>query len=164
MGLDISAYINVKEVPASEVELDEDGYPVDDDKYRKFYINPHFDGRAEPFKSDAFYTCESPDPDIDFHRSYGGYSSLRHQLAEFVNYNINDVWDETITNGPFVELINFSDCEGTIGTVVSAKLAKDFAEYQSKANGMDEYFVKFYNTLREIFSIAASNNGVVIFH
>jgi hypothetical protein len=163
MGLDISVYINVKEVPASEVELDSDGYPVKWDEYEKFYINPHFEGRAEPFKEDAFYKVESPDPDIDFSRSYGGYNTLREQLAELVNLNIHDVWDETITDGPFVELINFSDCEGTIGTVVAAKLAKDFAQHQSKVNNDNEYFVNFYNTLKEIFSIAASNNGVVIF-
>jgi hypothetical protein len=167
MGLDISVYVNVKEVDASEVELDEDGYPIDWNNYQKFYVNPHFYGRAEPIKDGSYYKIEYPSDEdaVDFGYSYGGYNNLRKQLSMVAGYDdINDIWDGTISEGAFVEVINFSDCEGIIGSVVSAKLAKDFAEYQSKADEQDEIFINFYNKLRKIFEHAGNKNGVVAFH
>lgn len=65
--------------------------------------------------------------------------------------------------GPFWELINFSDCEGIIGPVVSAKLARDFQEYQEKANSqLTDYDLERYNSWRQAFELAAEN-GVVRF-
>jgi hypothetical protein len=163
MGLDISVYINLKEVPSHEVEVDSDGYPVDWDKFQKFYVNPHFEGRAEPIREDVFYTFDTTE--IDPGWSYSGYGRHRRTLAELISQNIEDIWAEEFTTCPFYELINFSDCEGIIGSVVSAKLAKDFAEYQYRADAhQDAYFREFYNEMRKAFEAAANNNGVVVFH
>lgn len=73
--------------------------------------------------------------------------------------------------GPFFELIHFSDCEGTIGPVVSKKLAEDFAKYQKAADSFigthDDgkpggYFAEIYAEFRKAFE-TASNNGAVDF-
>ena len=52
------------------------------------------------------------------------------------NENLNDVLnesDELKVDIPFVELLNFSDCEGFIGPKTSAKLHADFLEWDEKA-------------------------------
>ena len=68
--------------------------------------------------------------------------------------------------GPFCELINFSDAEGIIGASVSAELAKDFAEFQERAASFDwqhPHFKELYQQWREAFELA-SDNGAVRFH
>jgi hypothetical protein len=68
--------------------------------------------------------------------------------------------------GPFSELINFSDCEGTIGSEISKKLLKDFEEYKSKAEKIeDKYSLDFhenYNNWIKALTLA-SDNGCIIF-
>ena len=67
---------------------------------------------------------------------------------------------------PFHELVNFSDCEGVIGSVACAELAKDFAAYQKQAdayNGGDaEYWQRVYSDWRKAFELA-QHGGVVVF-
>ncbi|EJO27445.1 hypothetical protein QWC_31809, partial [Achromobacter marplatensis] len=69
--------------------------------------------------------------------------------------------------GPFSELINFSDCEGAIGTAVSAKLARDFAEFDAKAKDhsgdLGARFYQLYKEFRAVFEMAA-DSGAVYFH
>ena len=68
-------------------------------------------------------------------------------------------------------MINFSDCEGAIGTVVSARLYRDFVENEEKANNFPanpsnfdkEYNLETYKKWKEAFRLA-SDAGVVIFH
>ena len=56
-----------------------------------------------------------------------------NELATLAGYaGADDAWERT--DGPFWELINFSDCEGVIGPKTSAKLAGDFAAFQEKAD------------------------------
>ena len=104
--------------------------------------------------------------------SYGGYSTWRNMLAEAAGYDSADqVWAGEFS-GPFVELINFSDCEGYIGPHVSAKLLADFLEYRdevekyvSEAYGDGhefEYFMDRYDCWIGAFE-TASDNGVVVF-
>src|SRR6516165_2679519 len=65
--------------------------------------------------------------------SYRGYDAWRRMLAQFaLGKTSKQVWAEE-AKGPFSELINFSGCQGYIGPVVAAKLAKDFADYQRRA-------------------------------
>jgi hypothetical protein len=56
--------------------------------------------------------------------SYSYYNRWRRGLAELVGTTAKAVWDER-RPGPFVELINNADNEGTIGPVTCAKLAKE---------------------------------------
>ena len=61
-------------------------------------------------------------------------------------------------------MINFSDCEGVIGPKTSAKLAKDFAEFQAQADAHpDDWFRDLYTTWRRAFELA-SDDGAVGFH
>ena len=69
---------------------------------------------------------------------------------------------------PFVELINFSDCEGVIGPKVAAKLAKDFADYEDRASAFaakfkDDFFLALYREWRRAFEWAA-DGGMVHFN
>jgi len=108
--------------------------------------------------------------------SYGGYNRWREQLAELAGYPAGDYeqYGRTYQShcvpcwngeaGPFSELINFSDCEGVIGASVSAKLAKDFADFQPKADAHeDDRFRMKYAEWRQAFEMA-SDSGAVDFH
>lgn len=68
--------------------------------------------------------------------SYSYYNWWRNELANFaLGVDAEDVWFEPhmYRGQPFVELINFTDCDGRIGTTVAAKLAADFTSHTAKA-------------------------------
>jgi hypothetical protein len=110
--------------------------------------------------------------------SYSGYNEWREQLAKLAGYPAvlhRSSWEKeqrarhaagawAATEGPFWELINFSDCEGTIGPRVAFKLAKDFAEWQERADAIDDdYFKSKYAEWRRAFE-TAQDFGAVDFH
>ena len=144
MGLDISYYGRLErgETPADG----EYGYP---DVFQPF-INPSFPGRAAGIEPDVWYKRDEAG---DFRAgSYSGYGAWRAALA-------------SVAEGAFWELINFSDCEGTIGPVVSAKLAKDFETHRDRIQDevRDEYFMHLYDAWMKAFQTAA-DGGCVTFH
>lgn len=161
MGLSIIAYSNLRNRECRDDEIDSDGCYC--------YVNPSFRGREEPFK-EGYY---EGDDDFGFHAgSYSGYNAWRARLCELVHgVPPKTVWSdhESWAGKPFVELIDFSDCEGTLGTTVSIKLLKDFKEYRAiVANKLDNsfedsYFMQKYDNWLQAFSLAA-NNGAVCFH
>jgi hypothetical protein len=177
MGLDITAYRRITKL---DVALDSDDEPVDPITREpvgydfRAYLNADFPGRADEIEDRAIYSAEDS---MCLHAGgYGGYNHWREQLAELAGYIPEDYeqygrvrkshcmpcWNGA--EGPFAELINFSDCEGVIGCSVSAKLAKDFAEFQSKADShKDEYFRAKYTEWRKAFEMAA-DQGAVEFH
>lgn len=173
MGLDISAFSKLVEEP--NVERDEDGYPADYDSYITFYDNPSFPGRYEGLKAGMAYSCAEDSDYAGLCIGYGGYSAWREQLAcmagyeakEFERYGSKEMsccvpcWEGE--KGPFAEQINFSDCEGTIGPVVSAKLAKDYADFAEKAEVIGGRFWEKYQEFKRCFEVAA-DNGAVKFH
>lgn len=160
MGLDITAYRNLQ--PADpEQAFDENGDMVWDGNYTQVYVNDNFLGRHEPLQDRMAYTHEDS---FSFRAgSYSGYNAWRNELAVLAGFKSDrDAWDAT--EGPFWELICFSDCEGTIGSIVSKKLAQDFADYQEKADLVDdEWFKSKYAEWRAAFEMAA-DNGAVDFH
>lgn len=168
MGLDITAASKIELIPDAPVDLD------------AFHIgaNPdEFADRADGLKP-GLYRSHA---ELNFRAgSYSGYNAWREQLAELAGYpaqpaNFGDAvrgrppkehsagaW--SATSGPFWELINFSDCEGVIGPRTSAKLAKDFADHQAKADAHpDEWFRDLYAMWRRAFELA-SDAGAVDFH
>lgn len=180
MGLDITAYRKLTKIDAV---FDEDGEPIDpatrepldyEDYDLKAYINPDFPGRADEIIDRAVYAAEDS---LGLHAgSYSGYNRWREQLAILAgyksgkyeqygrNYESHCVPCWNGATGPFSELINFSDCEGVIGASVSAKLAKDFAEFQGAADAHeDERFRTKYAEWRAAFEMAA-DGGAVQFH
>lgn len=108
--------------------------------------------------------------------SYSGYNWWREQLCKFALDAVpNDVWGdpEHYEGRPFVELINFSDCDGSIGATTAAKLLDDFEAYADQVVGWaasaitddDErsYFLESYGEWQNAFAIA-SDHGFLIFH
>jgi hypothetical protein len=61
--------------------------------------------------------------------SYGVYNEWRERLSRYaLGVPPKAVWDspDEYAGKPFVELVNFTDCDGGIGGRVAAKLAADF--------------------------------------
>lgn len=173
MGLDITAY---KKITPLDAVFDQDGDPIDpktreplEGDYFHMCENPHYTERADGLAR-GLYAYEDA---TGFRAgSYSGYSQWRDQLAELAGYaaapredhhkHSASAWDAE--SGPFWELINFSDCEGTIGPKTSAKLAKDFADHQAKADAHEsERFRSLYGQWRVAFEMA-TDEGAVDFH
>ncbi len=170
MGLDISAYKGLKKLDATvnedgEAVFRSTGETLDWQEYCTPYINPDFEGRAEGLEADAVYGFEAS---MGFRAgSYSGYNWWRRQLAVLAGYGSDQKAFES-DGGPLWELICFSDCEGSIGPVVSAKLAREFAELQPKVDALADteeyaYFRSLYASWREAFEMAAQG-GMVDFH
>jgi hypothetical protein len=151
------------------VEVDEEGYPVDWKRYRKPYINPDFPERAAGIVSDGIYSFGSS---YRFRAGgYGSYSVWREALAELAGYpaepedETDDArslhaaacWNGAV--GPFSDLINFSDCQGVMGTEVCVKLARDFAEHEEAARAFSgeraSEFLERYLDWKQAFELAA---------
>jgi hypothetical protein len=171
MGLDISAYSHIKVL--ENVLFDEDGDPVDEngkllsvDKCFQPWINPHYPKHAGNINDKSAYGYEQT---FGFRAgSYSGYNRWRNSLAQLAGYrSAEDVWNNPGLEGPFVELINFSDCEGVIGPEVSAKLSKDFADFDAQASNFQAdpngYFYHLYLQWKVAFELAAQD-GAVEFH
>jgi hypothetical protein len=180
MGLDITAYSEIAEMTDAVFDADGEAIdvttrePLDYDDYAQFYRNPDFPGRADEIKDKAVYSFE--DSDGMRAGAYSGYNRWRDMLAKMAGYpegsyqEYGRVWKSHCVDcwngatGPFSELINFSDCEGVIGAAVSAKLAKDFTDFQGKADGhSDDWFREKYSEWRRMFELA-SKGGCVKFH
>jgi hypothetical protein len=168
MGLDVSAYSKVALV-AAKANVAEDKIDEMHETCASFYVNHDFEGRQGTIV-DGFY---SYDDSFGFCAgSYGGYNNWREKLALLAGYRSsgNDeghhhsqgAWDAD--SGPFWELINFSDCEGVIGTETCTKIAADFAKFQPLADAhVDQWFRDKYAEWRKAFELAA-NGGSVEFH
>ncbi len=170
MALDITAYANLILV---ENPVMEDGWPVED--LAQAWENPDFPGRISGLTAGGFYrTSDKPEDSIHVYFGYGGYYNWRNLLAKLAGYpatpmnrygtitqeHIAGAWGAT--EGPFWELINFSDCEGTIGPVVSAKLLADFDEFLVRATSVsDDRFYTKYAEMRRVFALGV--NGMVKF-
>lgn len=156
MGLDIVAYSGLRALSPSEIKW-EDNYPTNG---IVFYLSEHFQDQYMGLDEDAVYAENNS---FSFRAgSYSGYNNWRGKLEEFA--------EEHLFGGEFDELINFSDCDGTIGPFVSAKLHNDFKVNLAKAeefsNTLDgdwkEYFMEKYHDWMKAFEMA-SDNGAVMF-
>lgn len=163
MGLDITYYR--KATPPTEQQAAALQQFPEDDRHdaaydlgmHHVYINENFPGRNAGIPPHEFVAAERAGGFCA--GSYSGYNRWRNQLAHLVGRQ-----QRSDRPGPFMELTFFSDCEGVIGPVVSAKLAKDFAMYQPFADShSDEWFRKRYAEWRAAFE-AATDGGFVDFH
>jgi len=162
MGLDITAHRQLTELVNGD--LDED---------LTFYVNPDFPGREGQVKSNCAYKAEDSEHIIS--RSYSGYGVLRETLArvsgwpsiphtsygEETKLHAASAW--AAKEGPFWEIINFSDCEGTIGAPACAKLLGDFEKFADAAEKESGHFRSFYKGLWEGVKMG-SDNGALEFH
>jgi hypothetical protein len=112
--------------------------------------------------------------------SYSGYNWWRDQLSRFaLGVDAPTVWGDPrgFRGRPFVELINFTDCDGRIGTRVATKLAEDFKSHAAgakrfvpvasgeDADGWDEtdqksYWLEVYREFARAFRLAAKKGAL----
>lgn len=153
MGLDITAYRQLKQIPADEVNEDNvnwcwrPGISMD-------WSEATWPGRAAGVPdSNAFYSFTE---EFSFRAgSYGGYNNWRNQLADLAT-----------SKEAFFELIHFADNEGVIGPRVAAKLAKDFADHKLVVLALyrkDSEFLEKYKLWLKACGIAA-DGGAISFH
>lgn len=176
MGLDITAYSNIKRLDAHLNDNGEAVYDSSGEELKEHYFhvwkNPNFPGRADELVDGAVYAYE----DCTGHGvGYGGYYWWRNELAEMAGYPVGEY--ETgfgkeanhfggalnSEKGPFLELINFSDSEGFIGTAVATKLLDDFKSFHGKAEAIGSQFFEQYKHWQSAMEMA-SNNGCISFH
>ncbi len=158
MGLDITAYKNLKKV--KNPQFDEYGDLVNwETQWRTDasmeWSESVWPGRGEGVEVKTVYSYEE---DYDFRAgSYSGYNFWRAGLESFKG----DV--------AFQELIDFADNEGVIGPIVSKKLAKDFSDYEEEAKAYaktiadGDWWFERYLAWKKAFEMA-SENGAVDFH
>ena len=136
MGLDIIAYRKLKKNKRlSNLSNNKKEYIDIDCLIMSPYleeVEEAFPGRAEPLKynGDVYICDECENINIG---SYGTYGWFRQALETFSK-----------DSDYFNELIDFSDCEGVIGSVVSEKLYKDFS---SNAESFGQWVCQNYSTL-----------------
>lgn len=180
MGLDISVYTNVKPYNGEMDGI----YPIEGSS---FIVNNDecFKDRALPLEYEKSYQG-NPNIRYSFRAgSYGSYGQWRetiakysgYPLAEYKKYNgeiVNSyaagAWESN--GGIFWELINFSDCEGVLGSIVCKKLANDF-EYNmkdifKKVSSDYPHDVRYISYFKELYKNwmyackrAAKNSGVI---
>lgn len=174
MGLDIAAY---SKLAKAELALDGDGEPLLEgywNTHAKAWLNPDWPDRAAGLDDGAWYTFTET---IEFRAgSYSGYNDWRERLAQLAGYPSTETesasfgprslhsaacWDGA--TGPFSELIDFSDCEGSLGPEVSRKLLADFIQFDPKARAIGGRFYDLYAEWKKAFELAA-DGGMVCFH
>lgn len=104
--------------------------------------------------------------------SYSGYNLWRRMLCRFAHgVEPEEVWEHPrrYRGKAFVELIDFSDCDGRIGAKVAAKLAQDFRDHAKRvadySTTLDdgEYLWEVYQEFATAFALAGQD-GALAFH
>lgn len=182
MGLDVVVYKNVKFIENVEEYDDENcrlilknGDVINEDDFEIFDLNEYFPLHSEGL-SKYVYTFDTDNGNYySFHAgSYSGYGEWRNWLAKMAGYEKSESgrYDETAWNsdqtGDFVELINFSDCDGSINKVFCEKLYQDFVRNKDRIEAQlsDDRFSQYYFTTYMNFLQAfddARENGIVSF-
>ena len=108
--------------------------------------------------------------------SYSGYNRFRKLLSEgVVGVDPHTLWEneDPYKDSPMFDMINFSDCEGILGTGVCKKLYPQFLEnrdkfenYLKETFGHDanqvEWEMSTYDDFTEAFKLG-SQNGIVVY-
>lgn len=170
MGLSVRAYKNIKKI---DCVFNCDGEPIDKitgEPLEGFqpYISSYFPARAQDLEHKAVYSYEGFES--FWSSSYGTYNRWREELAKLAEFPASYGDDLRrgshqlgacyAEGGAFWELCCFSDCDGVIGTEVSKKLAKDFADYEEKAREICGAFYEGYTIWKNTFDFAAEGGAV----
>lgn len=177
MGLDIRAFSNLTYVGRHEEWADED---------------EHYDQHHEAYSYDVFPHALMGVPNVERHESvpgfitagcfevteatashgfragsYSGYNAWRQDLADRFNpYRENG---QPSPEGPFYELIWFSDAEGTICQLAAVNLLTAFRQHkiEYRTAHLDtergDWFVQKYADWTRACELAA-DNGLIDFH
>ena len=178
MGLDVTGYkrtVPVKEHEARAIMEAEDPREAADlfGAHVPTIMDKEFPGRSEGLWLDTPYLAEE---EYGFAMgSYSAYNWWRAQLAKLVGIDDLHRWwrenDVATVEGPFAELLHFSDCEGTLGPEASRRLARDFAEWQERATEFaakivssdpddGPWWIKKYGQMRRAFELGAQEGYV----
>lgn len=169
MGLDITAFSNVRAIGPMPEDVDWD--EIYDNDQRIIFVNPHFPLSGQGLLDNYIYDV-SQSKAISFAAgSYGGYNVFRSLLAKAAGYDHEDAWsdEKDFQEAPFFEIVNFSDCEGTIGPVAALHLYHDFVTHRDKfiEEVKDDTWknsrIARYDFFTKAFRLA-SDKGFVIFH
>lgn len=179
MGLDITAYSNLKVVTAEEHDAKDEDWCEEGDHVTAFAdaVFPRsFRGLegwdlteiGHGFRGGLCYATGERTETIRFRAgSYGGYGMWRRDLAEFVGHDLEgDYWGTTddLENLPFYELLNFADNEGCIGPEAAKDLLADFQTHGERYRAThDDYFVAKYDDWTRACELA-SQDGLISFH
>jgi hypothetical protein len=151
MGLDINAYRQVRKSPTGDACAD---------------VNPDFPEQADGITSGNYDYKERHSFRAG---SYGHYSEWRNELAVLAGWESAErcrqfaagVYGVTPPDGsPFLPLISFSDCEGVIGPLTSARLLADFNKFKEVAAQRPRWFFDLYMEFSKAFEIAADGGFV----
>jgi hypothetical protein len=165
MGLDTSGIRNLRRVENPTEQQIEDGYVF------RFYVHEGiFERTQEGVDPNAYYHVS--DAHADYFSgpgySYGSHMGFRRALAKLVGVDADDIWDGIVTDCPFYDLINYSDCEGTIGPAACKRLASNFAEFSSAMEASADFpdvLKSRYRQWAEMFAWCAdAEDGHVEFH
>lgn len=175
MGLDVTAVSRAEYIETIDIEAWEDKYWQYENEPDgvKIEIANHwievYADRARPIVQNGVYRITG-DEYSPWGAPYSAYGRWRNWLSEtMLGVPASIVWqnEARYTGEPFYELINFSDCQGIIGTEVAAKLAADFAAHQEKADrfgqGDGGWYARKYADWRKAFDLA-SDGGFIQFH
>lgn len=176
MGLDITAYSKLEKIadiprkPDGKIDW-EAAYEADED----VIVAWSHEGFPDTLRGLEEGVYKSRGDTHGFRAgSYSGYNRWRRDLAQII-LGVPDqaVWahPEDFEGKPFLELINFSDCEGGLGPQVSAKLYQDFVDNEARflkgiqaARDCDvEWYLTKYQDWKRAFEIAR-DGGMVKFH
>lgn len=175
MGLDISVYTDAKPLEEQPVK-DADGYWSDSvwDLDGAVYANGNNERSLRGLLPETWYSAKYSH---GFRAgSYSGYNRFREDLCRAaLGVEPREVWSSPAAyeEKPFYELINFSDCEGTIGPEAAADLYRDFEDQEAAvlaaaAAALEEqdleWFAGLYAEWKNAFRVASEGHGLVEFH
>lgn len=148
MGLNVLSVSKLRKAAIQE--------PDDCDEATQFFVHPlsiqevdqHFPGRHRGIEIGTVYDIGARS---EFSLPYSAYNEWRDQLSTFV--------DEANPYA-FFELINFSDCEGVIGPLLSKKLALDFSRFEPRAAEVGGLFCEIYAEFKKLFEMAADEGAI----
>jgi hypothetical protein len=137
MGLDIGAYSKVVGNylgPSKQFTDEQRERLYEEDRVLNVYSVSGFEERLDGY-AEGLYRCQGES--LGFRAgSYSGYNWWRRHLSLMaLGVEPEDVWadPQEYAGEPFVELINYSDCDGCIGPRTSRKLARDFRRHAGRA-------------------------------
>lgn len=165
MSLQIIIYSQLEKVELSEVCLADDGQP-NDEKITSFFSNPLFPNHIHGLNSQEFYKCNGKMLAFDA-GSKEEYIEFKKHLAVISGFkNLDEALKSDV--GFFIELLKFSESEGTIGPAIANKLYLDFSDCEqvakkyllTKMNG--KFYWDLYNRWHKGLTFA-KDNGAVLF-
>lgn len=166
MGPQFNVFSKLTKMKMSEVRLYEDGTP-EESNVTSFYSNPAYPAHIAGLDTTQFYRWGGKK--MKFGTStYEEYFEFKNHLAQIAGFeNLEELWG---CGQPafFIELINFSNTEGTIGPIICRKLYNDFkdnydiaGQYFLRLEDGKKFWVHYQNWCRSL-SVARQNGAILI--